>query len=131
MRRRPQVAAALIGGTLLISGCSGKLSDALAEQPGSSVVVAPTITTTTTEAQSLMTAPVPEALPAADVAPTAPSTTLEAPGELDPDNVVAAALVIASDGDIESALLNGEFTVEEVEAAVEAIETGALTDYLE
>jgi len=51
-------------------------------------------------------------------------------GELDPANVIAAALVIAAGGDIEQAIIEGQFTVDEVEAAAEAIETDSLGDYV-
>jgi hypothetical protein len=51
--------------------------------------------------------------------------------DVDGANVIAVALVIASGGAIEEALLDGEFTLAEVEAAVEAIETGTLGRYAE
>ncbi|GEM_PF-5716391 len=49
---------------------------------------------------------------------------------IDAANVIAAALVIAAGGDIEQAILEGQFTIAEVDAAVEAIESGTLGDYV-
>ena len=60
---------------------------------------------------------------------TLPPTTSTTEAIIEPSNVLAAAVVIAGGGDIEAALFSGEFTLAEVEAAVEAIETGTLERY--
>ena len=74
---------------------------------------------------------------AAMAAPTstgAPATTAPldaAAPQIDSANVVGAAMVIAAGGDIEQALLEGQFSLAEVDAAIRAIETGTLSDYLQ
>ena len=60
---------------------------------------------------------------------TAPVETTVAP--IDSANVVGAAMVIAAGGDIEQALLEGQFSLAEVDAAIRAIETDTLSDYLQ
>ena len=53
---------------------------------------------------------------------------VEAPAELDPEAIVAAALLIASGGDLEGAISARIVSEAEAEAAIAALEAGTLPD---
>jgi len=58
------------------------------------------------------------------------TTPLVLAGGLDAEGVVAAALLIASGGDLEAAISAGLVTEAEANAAIEALDSGTLTDLL-
>jgi hypothetical protein len=111
MRHRPL--AAVLCALAFLAACDGGAS------PTADVVPAEASADTSTEAVST-TAKV-----EVSVSDTVTGAIDEAL-QLDEANVLAAALVIASGGDVEQAILDGSFTAAEVTAAVEALETGTL-----
>ena len=135
IRRAVCLTGVAVAPVLLIAACSN--STTVAED-----ATASTVPSTTTAVAALVEQDVGASnsivIPAAaSRTGDTPTTTLLLPSDsdataeagLDGSNVIAAALVIAAGGDVEQALLNGEFTVNEVDAAVAAIESGTLSQY--
>jgi len=123
------VAAALVLGACT-SGASGSITDPAADVSSSSTVQpAPTQATTPTSAavQATTTSVAVPDLETVELTalPTAVSAALAA-GEITNDGVLAAAVIIVSDGDLETAIADGIVSEAEADAAISALEAGTL-----
>ncbi|NOX29407.1 MAG: hypothetical protein GXP35_05070 [Actinobacteria bacterium] len=126
------VAAALVL-SACTSGASGSTTDPAADAGDSSAVQpAPTQATTQTSAAGQATT-TSVAVPNVETIeltalPTQVSAALAA-GEITNDGVLAAAVIIVSDGDLETAIADGIVTEAEADAAISALEAGTLHLY--
>ncbi len=59
------------------------------------------------------------------------SVAVPVAGSIVDDRVLAAAVVVVAGGDIEQALLEDLFSLDELDAAIDAIESGTLERYLD
>jgi hypothetical protein len=111
------ILAALLA--LTVAGCGSSNTPTVAEPPAAptTTVAEPAATTTTLPAVGLGVA--------REVAPI-----VEPVVELDTEQVVTAAVLIASGGDLEAAIIAGLIGEAEAEAALRALETGAIEDLL-
>lgn len=122
MTRRPIILLVLT--VLFAASCGGSGSvadDAVAEGTTTTFVVAPSTT-------AAAAAPITDV--AERVAPVAEPSVEITGTPLRHEAIVAAAVVIASGGDLEAAILDGVVTEAEAEAALQAIEDGTLGELL-
>lgn len=106
---------------VLAAGCGGRAPDADDARAAATTTVA--IVTTTTAAPPIGDG-AERVAPATEPSVELPSTALRQ------EAIVAAAVLIASGGDLEAAILDGVVTEAEAEAALLAIEHGTLGDVL-
>ncbi|MCB0991808.1 MAG: hypothetical protein KDB16_12565 [Acidimicrobiales bacterium] len=137
-------AALLLGSGVVLSACSGGAAEPAASQPAESAPeLEGTISTTgavdevdnsagATEGEGL---DIPVALPREDDSPASEPADSETPEAAEPadsltdEGVLAAAVIILSDGDLEGAIADGVVSEAEAEAALAAIEQGTLDQY--
>lgn len=138
-------AALLLGAGVVLSACSGGAADTAASQQAESAPeLGGTISTTgsadaadgaggTTKTNAV---DVPVALPRTDdtsasepVPESTPTETVGPAESLTDEGVLAAAVIILSDGDLEGAIADGVVSEAEAEAALAAIEQGTLDQY--
>lgn len=107
------VAAGLL---VMVAGCTSATSAGVFDDPPPTSPVADAEVGSTSTAVTIVPLPSIARVPASDI-----ST----------DGVLAAAVIIVSDGDLETAIAEGLITEAEAEAALHALETGTLDSFVE
>ena len=124
MRHRSILLVALVALIVLASSSCGEQTTG----PDAGHAAAETTTTVAVATTTAALTPIGEA--AERVAPVAEPTVAVTTPELRQEAIVAAAVLIASGGDLEAAILDGIVGEAEAEAALRAIEEGTLGDLL-
>jgi hypothetical protein len=136
IRIRHGLGAVCLGATLLVA-CSSGEGDSV---PASTLVSQRETTTTAAVATSAPTgegSAVETTLTAssgvadaADAPASADRQPVQLAADIDPDNVLTAAVLVVTEGDVDAALASGAFSEEELSAALDAIEQGTLSDFV-
>ena len=121
-------AATMLIAVFVVAGCSSSAGgQPSAERPATSV---PTVATAVAEQEvPVPTTSTPPVEPSAGTDAGDDSSGLEG-DRLTDDGVLAAAVLIMSDGDLEAAIREGLITEAEADAALAALESGTLSDYV-
>jgi hypothetical protein len=129
---RARFVAAAMAGALVLAACSSGATPRPAPSEGAGNP-APA-STTAAVASTPQTQSVATTLAASGNAPAGePSVagdTKAAVAAIDPDNVLTAAVLVVSAGDVDAALASGLFSEDELTAALDAIEQGTLARYV-
>jgi hypothetical protein len=128
---RARLVAAALAGTLLVAACSsGSTPDpAPGEGAGNPSPTTTAAIASTTASPSVATT-VASSVDAPAAEPAVSGDAKTAVAAVDPDNVLTAAVLVVSAGDVDAALASGLFSEEELTAALDAIEQGTLARYV-